>query len=295
MKTTYKESELQDLLKDVESQIAAMAKSESALVKAAPGEESDEGSSSDEKSGPPSDSAPADDSASDAAASAPADAAPPTDAPAPDAASAAPPADGSDPAAAGDPAADQSADPAALEAEYAKLPPEDLKAHYLACKSALFAIMGAAAGPDAGAAPAPGADASMAAPPAPPAASPSPAMAPPAPPAASPSAPPTLKSEAEIKIETLTEKLQKSEQSLESLAKIVETIATRPTRKAITSTVGLEKTEKSVDISKLSKSDAKTILRNKVRNGLSKSDQELVLSFDAGTIGMEQVAHLLTK
>lgn len=68
----------------------------------------------------------------------------------------------------GDPAADAGATPEALQAEYAQLPPEELKMHFLACKAALMAVMsgqpgadGAAGGPppgpeasaDAGAAP----------------------------------------------------------------------------------------------------------------------------------------------
>ncbi len=209
------EEQLNGILSQVNSELEVMFKNERPnLVKARPGEETPgEGSDKDDSSatdpsgdntsdsGPPAD---ATGSPTDASAS---DSAPPAD----DASAAsadpgaAPPADGSAPA---DPAAEAGPiDPQQLMAEYAQLPPEDLKAHYLACKEALIQVLGApSGGPDASAP----ADTSSATPPAPPppdAASAAPAPPPPAadasagappPPAGPPaddSAGPTLKAE----------------------------------------------------------------------------------------------------
>lgn len=165
-----KDSEFAAILSEVEAEIGSLLKSEQEkLAKAAPTDDSpaeDEGS------------APAGDEGALGADAAPADegsapAGPEGSAPGDEASASAPPMDeGSAPAPdmqAQDPAADASApaDPAMLEAEYAKLPPEELKAHYMAAKAALFKLMGAggdaAPAPDAGAPmapPAPGAEGS---------------------------------------------------------------------------------------------------------------------------------------
>ncbi len=296
----YKETELQELLAAVENDIVSLVKGEQEkLSKAHPGEETSSEVPADESATAPADaeSAPAEGSAPPAppADSAPADAS----APAPAGDEGAPPADASPPAAGGDPAADQGADPAALEAEYSKLPPEDLKAHYMACKSALFALMGGA-GPDAGAAPGP--EAPPAAPPAPPAT-----------PDQDPSAPPALKAELksdvkangenplhksqkDAKIESLEAELVKSNQGMEALAQIVKGFM-KPVRKAVTSVAHLAKTaEETVTegVSSLSREDVKAKLRRAVENPkLSKSDRDLVYGFDVGQVKVEQIAHLL--
>jgi hypothetical protein len=176
-----KDNALKQILAEVEGEIATLLKSEKdKLAKAA--EESAGGESS------PAESAPAESGGGDASAGGP----PAPSAPPAGASPSAPPAGpemGAAPAAPADPAAagggmDAGAPPSLeeLSAEYAKLPPEELKMHYLAAKTALFQVMGAADG---------GAGAAAGGPPGA-APSPSPAGAPPAggPPGASPSAGP---------------------------------------------------------------------------------------------------------
>lgn len=159
-----KDSELKNILSEVEAELGSLLKAEQEkLVKAAP---TDDDSSADDSAPSDEGSAPGADAGAEGSAPAPGpEASAPGDegsapmgdegmAPAPDQQM--------------DPAADASApaDPAMLEAEYSKLPPEELKAHYMAAKAALFKVMGAggdaAPSPDAGMAPppaAPGADA----------------------------------------------------------------------------------------------------------------------------------------
>jgi len=184
-----------------------------------------------------------------------------------------------------------------LQAEYAQLPPEDLKAHYIACKAALFAVMGAGAGD-------PGMDPGMDA-----GAPPAPAAAPPAPPAASPSAPPTLKGEksaeigppngenplnkAQAEIVVLKEQVEKANKGMSDLMTVVETVLGKPRRKAITGLgAAVAKSEqKTVLTREQVKAKLKTLVSSKP---LNKSDRELVCRFDLGTVSVEQVAHLLT-
>lgn len=194
-KLTIKQSELESLLAEVEQEIGQILKSESdKLVKAHPGEETSgeeepdmsatDDSGDDSGSAPPAgdESAPAGGPPGDVSAGGP-----PADAGSPPVDASAPPAGDpmSDPAAgaAGDPAAESGPmDMDALAAEYAKLPPEELKMHYLAAKQAIFQMMGGGADPsaDPASAGAPPMDAGS-----PPPASPSP----------SPSAPPAMKME----------------------------------------------------------------------------------------------------
>lgn len=310
-----KKSEIDSLLDQVEAELTAALKEEhEKLAKAHPGEETtsevdSDTSATDPKepeastSPPPGDgdtSAPA----PDASASVSPEASGPADA-------SAPPADGSAPA---DPAADPSNDPQALQDEYSKLgaaDPEELKNHYLACKAALFALMGA------------GADASAAAPAAPGAPPAGPASPPPmAPPIASPSpdAPPAMKSEKSAggmpttteaanggqgmmksendKIKGLTEKLAKQEEAMASLLTVVTTMVETPVRKGITSIEYLAKTEdeksgKDSDLSKLPKAEVKARLRQAAEKPLRKSDRDLINAFDLGRVGVEKIAHLI--
>lgn len=180
MKLTKKE--LDKVLASVTEDVAELLKSETEegekLSKADPGaetagEEKPEGSSAEPPKEEPS-ASPSPEASGDGSAPPAAEGTPP-----------APEGEGSAPS--GDPAADQQGGPEALEAEYAQLPPEELKAHFLACKSALMKVLAGGAGPE-GSAPAgaPGAEGS--APAAPPAAPP--AGAPPAPEGSAPPAPP---------------------------------------------------------------------------------------------------------
>lgn len=186
---------LERLVNQVELELGSMLKSEvdaeaAKLAKARPGEETPgEASASPDASA----SDPTGDNTSVASAS------PDASMPAPDAsaspdASAAPPAgpdaSASPDGAPADPAAPQGPiDPQALAAEYAKLPPEDLKAHYYAIKEVMFqAASAAGADPTASAAPAPDVSAAPAAP----------AGGPPAPDASAP----TIKAEIGMKEDT---------------------------------------------------------------------------------------------
>ncbi len=312
MKTDPKENELRDLLAAVETDIVAMVKSEKEkLSKAHPGEEDSSEVPADQSATSAPSDAPASPPAS-ADAGTPPDAsasAPPSDGPPASAAPGgdAPPAPGADASAGGgDPAADQSADPAALEAEYGKLPLEDLKAHYLACKSALFALMGGAQDPAAaGGEPPP--------PAAPDASAPPPPAAPPAAPPASPSAPPALKaelpatteaanggkitkSEKDVKIENLETLLAKSDKGINDLLDVVTKLVETPVRKAITSIDHIARPGSEIapagDVSALSKSEIKARLK-KVIPDLKKSDRDLVYAYDVGTIGADKIAHLI--
>jgi len=313
MKPDIKDNELQALMSEVQKELDTLLKAEQEkLAKAHPGEETSSEVPADESAtasddaggsedGPPSaDAGPPADSAPDASA---ATAAPPAD----DAS--APPADGS-----ADPAADQGLNPEALKAEYAGLPLEELKMHYLAAKEALFAAMGAGGDPAAaGGAPAPGMDAS--APPAPPAAASAPpaaASAPPAPPIDDPSAPPALKaeksasnpanggqvtkvskSEKDGEIEELKKKLGDLEAVLPGLIQVVEVAVSAPARKAVTSVAQLEKSGPSA--ASLSKAEIDAKLKRAVRTNLNEGDREQINRYviSNGATGLDGIKHIL--
>lgn len=307
-----KKSDIDSLLSEVEDALTAALKEEQEkLSKAHPGEENSSEVDSDTSATSPkepeaSTSPPPGDGdtsspAPDASASAP-PASAPTDA-------SAAPADGSAPA---DPGADPSNDPQALQDEYSKLgaaDPEALKNHYLACKAALFALMGAGADASAAAPAAPGA------PPAGPAASPSPPVASP-----SPDAPPAMKSEKSAggmpttteaanggqgmmksdkeEIKGLTEKLAKQEEAMAGLLTVVTSMVETPVRKAITSIAHMSKTEeekpsKEADFTKLPKAEVKALLRKAAEKPLRKSDRDLITSFDLGHVGVDKIVHLI--
>jgi hypothetical protein len=239
----------------------------------------------------------------------------------------------------GDPAAeggdsDYVTDPQALQAEYAKLPPEVLKVHYLACKAAMWAVTGgddgtgaapdagtppAAPAPDAAAgAPAPGLDAAAVPPPAPAPDAGASAGAPPSPPpaVASPSTdqpPPALKSEVgasnakanggqitKSQRETeLEQQLAKTTQLTQGLAELTRRLIETPRRKAITGLSELTKTEPAVggkvDHTTLSRKEIMVRLSEKACDeSLKKSDRELINRFCVGSIDVSGIAHLLT-
>jgi hypothetical protein len=183
-----KDADLKQILAEVEAEVGTLFKAEAEkLIK---GEGSPESS--------PAESSPGEGSAGGEASAGGPPAASPAGAPsAPPAAPA-----GMAPGAPASPSpAGAPADPAAamappsqeeLVAEYSKLPPEELKSHYLAAKAALFQVMGGAGDMGAGAPPAPGAPPGAA--PVGPGASPSPAGAP-APAGDVPPAPPAMKGE----------------------------------------------------------------------------------------------------
>jgi hypothetical protein len=297
--TTIDDAKLQSILTEVTSELDTMMKSEmEKLAKARPGEETTgEGEGDKSKSDPKgtstsaSDPAPAASATPDASGS---DSAPPAaDAsaspPADD--GSAPPADDGSASGSQDPAAEQGPiDPQQLMAEYSKLPPEDLKMHYLACKEALVQVLGAAGGDD-GSAPPP--DASASAPP--------PAAAPP--PDAG-SVPPTMKSEkgTELKAQqpgTGENPLHKAEvrvQNLEGAVSVltaaVKKVMEAPLRKSVTSVADLAPVAAAAPVP-TTREGIRAKLKTLDFGKLSKSDRELISGFDLNTVQADKVLHLL--
>ena len=151
-------------------------------------------------------------------------------------------------------------DPEALKAEYASLSKEDLQVHFLAIKAAMEASMGAEAQPEVHA-PAPVAE---------PVGSPPPAQ-------------PTLKSESEIKISEL-------ENKVELLAKALKETLEVPMQKAIVSTEGMQKP---VPV-KLSKSEVMDKLKKSVsEKALSRKDMDRVIGFTLGMVSEEEIKDLI--
>lgn len=276
MSIQFTNKELRAIVADVEQQLAALTGTQSGrLSKAA--EES------------PEESAPAGDSME---GSAPADeegsAPPPPDATGSPGGDEAPPAaeeggemgEGSAPAE--PPAGDEAAEPAGAEGPidpqhlmqaYMELPPEELKAHFEACKAAMESLMGGG-GADAGAAPE--------------------ASAPAAAPAGAPAMEPAMKSEKSADVVALQAQLDDLQKSLaardelfDRLQKGIEKIA-RPERKAV---VGIGAAEAPVV---LTKSEALKKLASIAANPrLSKADRERINDFTVGVIGIDGVKDLL--
>lgn len=290
------DQELTALLAEVETSIDGLLKSEKEkLAKAHPGEETSTETEPDESA-----SAPAGDDASASAsppapdAGAPADEASGDGAPPTDDASASPMGDdgapAGDPSAEGDPAADASTNPEELVPHYAKLPIEALKAHYLAAKMALAAMMGSAGGAPAG-------DASAAAPPAPDAS---------APPALkgemkdnvegngeNPLHASTAKSEKDSQIAELQKRLTDQEQSLAGLLTAVRTMVEAPVRKSVTSAADIEVAPTGEDVTRLDRKEIDRRLRRAAEGNLRKSDRDLINSFALGSVKVDAIAHLL--
>lgn len=199
-----------------------------------------------------------------------------------------------------------------LQSEYMKLDPEALKMHYLACKEALMAQMGA--GPEASAPPAPEAS-----------------VAPPAPPAPAPAAPAFKaeavpsgkemsseeeanggevekgkalgKSEANAEIVALKQRLAKSEadkSAIEAQALELAVKLTAPLRKSIKGLSDLQFVPKEVSTEKkspsqgLSKNEIVSKLREKARTEtLKKSDRDLINQYTVGMLDVSKIEYLL--
>lgn len=292
-----KKSELENILKEVEVELADFVKAQSDVLRKASEEGGEGEESAGEGEGGPG---------PDASATAPAPAGPEdASAGAPEGEGSAPvegaPAEGApaDPAAGGD--AEQ-VDPAQLEQEYSQMPPEMLKAHFLACKAAVEKLMGAGAGPDAGGAPPAGPEGSPAG--APPAPAGAPAGAPPAGPppamkAEKPMAQPsgsvkgtgTIKANGENDMGK-SENFAAIQAQLEALTKAVTLIVERPVRKAMT---GNEFTAQP-EAKPMSKAEVTAILNEKTSDPkLSKADRDLVNAFYDGAVKIDKIAHLLKK
>lgn len=304
--------QLEKVLESVTADVAAMLKSETeevSLNKADPGEET------------PAEKTPA---GSSTESSAPADAAP--EAPhdeAAEASAAAAPADAA-PEASGDPANDAQATPEALQAEYAQLPVEELKMHYMACKSALMQMLGAGAdgaGPEASASPE-GAPAPEASAPAPEA---SPEMGKKELKLGDGSGGKITKSEGEdlaarlakteaalAEVETLKKALTDKDATIASLEESVGRVADGfkkllerqgAMRKSVAgvSFIGKPGTPTpaeagSIDVSSLSKAEVTARLRDISANPkLAKSDRDTINKFYSGQVGIDGVAKLLQQ
>lgn len=293
--STIKSSTLQAMLDDVANDFIDALKtkqeslSKSELRKDFPPAKEDESEPSKEAS----DSAPADASASpapeatDAPAAAPA---PGADAPVAPDAGAAPGAD----AGMGDPAAEQQLDPAALQAEYAKLAPDELEMHLQAAMAAKQALAGA---------PAPGMGD--------PAAAPAPAPAAPAPEMKS-EATDAKKDELEKSVIAKSEALNKAENETAELKKLlkaqsdeiaslhagIQKIVNVPDRKAVTAVSHTVTREVAAPGS--SKEWTKESIHNHLKTitqnpSLKKSDRALVTDFYCGVVTIDKLAHLFEE
>lgn len=207
-----------------------------------------------------------------------------------------------------DPATDESAGPEALQAEYAKLPVEELKLHLMACHAALMAAMGGE-----GQEPGPGAEA--------------PAGAPPEAPGVSPEATQEMgkaevksspgnggqikggkmakseKSELELRIESLEKSLKEKDEEIghfakaaEGLKKFVETKLGVGLRKSIAGVSYDSKPgDKETEFAPIAKSEAVQKLNQLTATSkdLKKSDRDLINSYVIGNADQSTVSHLL--
>lgn len=140
-------------------------------------------------------------------------------------------------------------DPEALKAEYAQLPPEELKVHYMAAKAAVMELLGAneAGGPEAAGGP---------------------------PPEASAPAAPDEAFKAEMK--KSEEKYKALESKLELMTKAMELMVGAPVRKAITGVPSLNKSERKVP----SRAEQEAKVQARLAKGnLSKSEQNRLVSW----------------
>lgn len=186
----------------------------------------------------------------------------------------------------------------ALQSEYAKLDPEALKMHYLACKAQLMASMGQ----DQGQGAPPEASAPMAPPPA-------------APPGAAPMAMGEMKgkqmpgspgsggklgkSEDQLKIENLEKQLKGQGDEMLKLAAVMTKLST-PIRKSVKGISDLQYIARSEDAPKASlaasmtEKEIKAKLCEKVREGkLTKSEKDLVGKYTVGSVKFSEIEHLL--
>lgn len=208
--------------------------------------------------------------------------------------------EGAAPGAEGDPAAAGGAgmDPQALEAEYAQLPLEELKAHYLAAKAALFAAM-QGGGADAGAG-APPAGPEAGAPPGAGAPAPSPAPSP----SASAGAPPMAMSEGKAVAGvsqsgnggqvTKKSEAQLLQEQVDALTKIVSAFVNKPMQKAVTGANYVAKSEGEPVRKSLSNAEVTAKLSELTRNpDLKKSDRDAINRYYEGAVKIDAIEHLL--
>lgn len=283
MSLKIKESELQELLEEVAGDLAKAFESEK--EKLAKAEGSAETSPMAKDAPPPTEETPGEASASasgapDASADAP---------PVPEASESTMSPDGAPAPDGMDPAADAGAalTPEALQAEYCKLPPEELDMHIKAALAAKAAT--AAPAPDAGMAP------------------PSPDMsAPPAGPSAPPMGPPAMKAELNLnasaqggkithkherEIAELRDLVKSQAEDTENLTKAIKFMLEAPQRKAVTSVAHLPKVES--EKAPMTRSDVhKRLNELSQRPDLKKSDRQLINDFFDGKVKADKLAPL---
>lgn len=305
MKTTrtFSDQELHDLVNEVAQDLkGALAGEANRLNKAAPDDLPDDGPGSAPPGPGPSVPPSAPPSAPPAG-----DAAEGSQSASPEAPPGSPPAEDSVPPE-GDPAGEQAGGPVdfeALKAEYAKLPPEELKMQYMACKEALYEVLGAGGGdPAAGASPAPGPGAPG-------------ASAPAAPPPGGPGGPQMAlknelkanggqikvgKSEADAKFADVKKSLDEKDAKLveltknfESLVGVVDKVLGQPIRRAVTGVNFVAKTEDGSTSAPKSKDDITKILTEKSRDpSLKKNDRDAINRyFNTHCVDVKGIEHLL--
>jgi hypothetical protein len=182
-----------------------------------------------------------------------------------------------------DPAQEQGAEltPENLEAEYAKLPPEELQMHVQASQAALAKLGGGDLAMDAGMPPA-----APAAPQSPDASAPGPAM----------KSEKTVNSLSKSEVEA-NAKVKSLEEDLEALTKVVRALIETPVRKAITSISDLQKSEKEEKVSQsMSPNEFWSKLKEvSKRKDLKKSDKELIKDIYERNVQPEVAAKHLAK
>ncbi len=185
-----------------------------------------------------------------------------------------------------DPAAEGGAEltPEALQAEYAKLDPQELEMHIHAALAAKEALMGAAGG--AGAPPmAPPADAA----PAP--AAPGMDGAGPAMKKESPMTPEKVKAMAKAEVDELRAAVKEQAEAIEALTKTLTTVMEKPLRKSIASVRPAEAPKK--DLSTLTMKDVNEHLTKITADPkLAKSDRDTINDFFDRKVGIDKLAHL---
>jgi hypothetical protein len=228
-----------------------------------------------------------------------------------------------DPAMQGDPAMEQGpVDPAALAAEYAKLPLDELQIHYEALKQAIMQKLGPMDGAGAPGAGAPSPDASAGGPPpaaggeaSPPPSAPAGDASPP--PSGGDSGPPSdgggddsgsdkdegekkseggmEKSESMKAIEAMQGQVTELKAVVETLVKAVTTVpAAKPARKAVEGLSQMKKSEGVVSVDPSNRSEVIKHLTNVVtkRSDLKKSDRAAIDAYCARKVGFEKIQHL---
>jgi hypothetical protein len=301
----YSQTELADLINATRAEVNKLLKSEEASGQpVAPTITKDEGS--DSKPPPKKDESapPADDKSSSAP---PADAsAPPADdasappPPAPDASTAPVDPAAGDASPPVDPSQASAAPPDSVEslkAAYAQLPPEALKAHFMALREVIAASV-AAQSPAAPASPV--APAAVAAPPAgPPAAPPASAVAPPP---AAPAMPPeaAMKNEKEMqeKLAKSEEKIAELSKGLETVTKLFDKIVRKPQRHGVrVMDPELVKSEPvQVDTKSMKRVDLLKAVSDLAKNpDLKKSDRQLINDYVAKRVSADKIQVLFDK